>query len=160
METQTLPSVDEIIKVVSGHSSSEGATREVFIFGDLVIKRDKGGYHFSANAAEIAAYNKFVPGDHTLNGITYSIKVPRMAMVGEYLIAERVLFPHIAVYDEFEPVATCEHEYNYEECEPCSDIAHYIEYICENIYGIFDMHPENFMWDADTNTAWLVDIGA
>lgn len=152
---ETLPSMAEITKVVSGRSSAKGCSREVFIFGDLVIKKEVGDW---GNLAEIDAYHKFKPGEYTINGETYSIKVPKMAMVGRYLVAERVPFPHLALLGDDYLIAACAHNDNYEECEDCYEIIRAVEDICADEYKIYDMHHENFMWDAATRTAWLVDI--
>lgn len=151
--------MDEIVKVTSGQSSAHGCHREVFIFGDLVIKRDKSSTGFS-NLSEMEAYNNFVAGEHGADGSTYNIKVPSMAMIGEYIVADRVQFPHLAVYNEETGATPCEHEEEYYLCGECTKIINDIEMICEREYDIYDMHSENFMWDADTRTAWIIDIAA
>ena len=167
--------VDGIEKVVrSGPSNASGAYRDVWFVGDVVVKRDED--HGETNRGEVRNYEKFKAreGVYTRevpqsiawhNGapkdrlgpnkwIAYNIRFPEMFMVGDYLVAERVKFPHpCAEYKEKHGIR-CGHMDICEECRAAYDV----RAIMRDEFSVSDMHGENFCYDAETNTAYIVDI--
>ena len=66
---------------------------------------------------------------------------------GEYIIQEFVRFPEISDTDD----CTCNEDSN--DC-PSRDVD---AWAYRN--GLYDCHEENFRWDTETKTAWIIDMG-
>jgi len=184
MTTMTVEAIEKFKE--STESSDSGAYRSVYFFGDdLVIKDDGSGPNcdpgWSANHREFQNSKKFKPGTFTdKDGMTINVAFPRTEMVGGYLISERVKFPsgrsafpcNCNYYDrrsqywyqrdeayrrggidEADKVAPVEH---YVSCPTATLLR--IRKVIEKAYGLGDCHGDNWMWDKDTNTAWVIDF--
>ena len=111
-----------------------------------------------------------------------TIKVPEMVLTGDdCIIAERAAGEHLLYWAKDCPEAACKDRKN--KCpeagnhDPiwCNDCYEYrfathvkgcrigkiiqgVDNYAERYLGLEDMHHENFLWDEETRTAWLVDI--
>lgn len=154
----TLAQGIDIQEVIGGESDSEGSYRKVFFVNDdLVIKvnYDDEGDPFGedSNADEFANYNRLKHFDNTIaiwGGVKFNIRIPAMEKVGDVIIAERVNFPHLD---------GCDAPF-FDDC-PCREcqIKEAVDRWCSKHMGLYDIHNYNFCWDADTNTAWIIDLG-
>lgn len=167
--------VDGIEKVVRTEpSSASGAFREVWFIGDVVVKRD--GNSGETNRGEARNYEEFKAREGVYfceetqslawhNGVpkdrlgpnkrhAYNIRFPKMFMVGDYLVAERVRHPHPCAEHREKYGFRCGNPVVCADCRASGDI----QEIMEMEFGIGDMHGGNFCYDAETNTAYIVDI--
>lgn len=131
--------LDEANKVVrDSNSSGSGCYREVWIVGDLVIKRNiAAGY--DCNSEELTNYhivkNDF-PRTVTFFGTAVKIDIPEMTMLGEYLIAKYIDGEH------------------FEKPTVETDV---VDRFMSERYGLVDIHEGNVIFDGDTY--WVVDLG-
>lgn len=151
---ETIRSIN-IQRVLNRGSDSEGCDRRVYFVGDdLVLKDDLCGGG-GANNREYDVYRDYKGFDGTfasVNGVTFTIRIPEMVMTNGYIIATRVKFPHIR------DCSTCWHIRaglcGSEQCAIVTAVSKW----CDRNMELSDMHNYNFCWDATRREAWLVDI--
>jgi hypothetical protein len=156
---------NKIKKIVSGEPSTSGYYREVWLFGDIAIKRDDTS-DGRINRMEFDNYQTFQDSMFSGEGGPIFIRFPETVMVGNYLIQKRITFRHLDDWDDCqEPVCveaaqTCNTNKQWLAHEECKE-GILLKEICRwmrNNYNIHDMHNLNFMWDDDTRTAWIIDF--
>lgn len=135
--------------------SASGCQREVWFMGaDVVVKKEYSCYS-GANAMEFAAANRMRADEPIpFSGMAGTLRVPAMVMLTDDIIAaERAPGEHLYLDMDcrmrHDDGATCD--------EACA-IFQEVRAIADR-YGVTDVHEENFLWDASTRTAWLVDLG-
>lgn len=159
----------KIEKIVSSPSSANGSFRDVWFFGDIVIKKDRDNTYSNVGCrAEYQNFLKFSKMEATfeLDGQKWSLRFPETSMIGDYLIMQRIPFPDASPEhcDDCEPI---EEDFGggvyythggwgcfLEELEEAVDEA------CRDNFGIQDMHSLNFKYDIDNRTVWLIDFAA
>lgn len=135
--------------------SASGCQREVWFIGaDVVVKKEYSAYA-GANAREFGTAN-LMRADEPIpfSGMNGAVRVPAMVMLTDDIIAaERAPGEHLDLnwkcWDGHDDGETCD--------EVCA-IYQEVRTIAVR-YGVTDVHEENFLWDASTRTAWLVDLG-
>lgn len=147
----------DITKVLSEESDASGCYRDVyFINDDIVMKADTtDGFD---NQLEYDNYRAAVTFDNTLviqDGIKFKVRFPEMAMIGKYIFAERIYHPHIEC-----EVWDCTVNGGYDCCGGDCDIAKAVDVWCQSNLNLYDIHGGNFCWDAETETAWIIDFGS
>lgn len=149
----------DIHAVTSRASDSSGVYRDVYFVNESIVLKvnisDAYGFAGQTNAMEYANYNRLRPLDgqtFTSGGIDITVRFPKMEMFGDFLIAERVPFEHL---DE-----TCPSPAGCGEDDHHCSILNAMDRIAAQHLQLFDMHSENFCFDWDTWTAWVVDLGA
>lgn len=172
MTTLTLDPV-QIEKVVSSPSDAGGSYRDVWFFGDIVIKQDDDGG--STNRQEYDFYQSFEGGSFMFEGEEWEVVLPKTSMVGNYIIMEKVEHPHLVVtftecefcfprtittkfYNIFlKKTETYSHKEHDERCKGIAFIQALDSYMSWNHF-INDTHEGNFMVDAENNRVYFVDF--
>lgn len=164
MSALTLDPV-EIDRVVrDSHPSDSGCEREVWFVGDVVIKRDDAGGE--TNRDEMYFYENFTGGSFvTKNGDVWEVRLPQTAMVGEYLIMQRVRHPSLEVcWDldagkcNFCTMTPVDWGYSHEETCFGNNIYRGLSRYMDHDWGLYDIHPGNYMYDIYTRTIWVIDF--
>lgn len=138
------------------YPDASGAYRQVYFLDNLVMKvswdSESGNYSEYANYLH---WKDRLPLDVYFNGIDFTIRMPEMKMIGDILFAERITLHNIDWSEVCGVMGRedCDHV-GYSDC----NVANAVDEYCETFMGISDMHTDNFFWDAETKTAWLVDI--
>lgn len=147
----------DIERVLRKGPSSAGGFRDVYFIGDsLVLKVNQDRTQAQTNRGEFGNYNRLkslMPMKAKARGIEFEIRIPEMAMVGEFLFAERVHLPHLPE-TPFKCWNSCEHEGSFEPCN-----LNYAVWEVADTIDLYDIHEDNYCWDADTKTAWIIDLG-
>lgn len=164
MSTLTLDPV-EIDRVVRDSKPSDsGLFRDVWFVGDVVIKRE--GYGSDINGDEMYFYDHFTGGSFvTENGDVWEVRLPQTAMVGEYIIMERVRHPSLeACWDldtgkcNFCTMIPVDWGYTHEETCFGDSLSHSFAMYMAHEWDLHDMHTGNYMYDIYTRTIWVVDF--
>lgn len=162
MSTLTLDPV-EIDRVVrDSHPSDSGCYREVWFVGDVVVKRDDNGGE--TNGDEMYFYETFTGGSFvTKNGDVWEVRLPQTAMVGEYLIMQRVRYPSLeSCWDmgkcNFCTMTPDDWRYLHEETCFGNNLHRGFSQYMQIEWGLDDMHTGNFMYDIYTRTIWVIDF--
>lgn len=172
MTTLTLDPV-QIEKVVSSPSDAGGSYRDVWFFGDIVIKKDDDDGHTNRNEYEF--YQTFQGGTFMFEGEEWEVILPETSMVGDYIIMEKVEHPHLVV--TFSECEFCVRQtvrvktyniflqkmetYSYKEHDGrCKGIAFIqaLDTYMSWYHYINDTHEGNFMVDAENNRVYFVDF--
>lgn len=173
MTTLTLDPV-QIEKVVSSPSDAGGCYRDVWFFGDIVIKKDDCGG--DVNEGEYLFYCQFIPSSFEFEGETWTVELPKTAMIDEYIIMEKVKYPHIELSDGKKGCDFCTMEketHSYidfagnktirtykRHSDNCSG-ANFIVALDNHMsweHEISDTHAGNFMVDIENNRVIFVDF--
>lgn len=144
--------------------SDSGMYREVWFLGDVVVKRDNNGGH--SNRAEYDFYQNFTGGTFDVLGHSWNVCLPKTEMIGEYIVMERVRFPKLEVMgrDRLTDKLECNYcTYNHADWEHESEcfgneLLECLDYYMTNVWGIYDIHVGNFMYDIYTRTVWVIDF--
>lgn len=148
----------DIAEVLSKDSDASGAYRDVYFINDDIVLKIDTDEDDTANDYEWDNYKSSIAFDNTLvvyGGVKFRVRFPEMAMVGKYIFAERIHHPHIFECwdnDCFYGTDPCGNE----ECR----IARAVYWWSKNHLGLIDISSNNFCWDADNETAWIIDLGA
>lgn len=149
--------------VTSDEPSDSGSYREVWFFGDVVIKRDDNAGE--TNRDEMDFYSNFDESKtFDVQGHQWRVRLPQTAMVGEYLVMERVRFPKLETKYSSTECNFCEpvrQPWGYAMCQDdCFGYTLFrnLETFMSNQWNIWDTHSGNFMYDILTRTIWFIDF--
>lgn len=172
MATVTLDPI-EIERVVSSSpSDTNGSYRQVWFFGDIVIKRDNTGGRTNRN--EFAFYEAFEGASFEFEGEDWEIVLPKTALIGEYIVMEKVEHPFLEI-DGGGNCGFCKmkkevykhldwegkefsHTYYTHADECCGIDFLFAVDNCMSELGIGDTHEFNFMVDAENNRVYFIDF--
>lgn len=154
----------QIEKVVSAPSDAVGSFRNVWFFGDIVIKKDncetvgRSGCRYEYERSKILSDTTF-----EFRGETWSLRFPKTSMIGDYLIMERI-------YGESASAEFCtdcqpaykpdgEYSYWYHTDYYCftDELDGIVDEVCWGL-EIYDMHDLNWRFDRELRTVWVVDF--
>lgn len=154
----------QIEKVVSAPSDDAGSFRNVWFFGDIVIKKDKDNTRIGAGCrSEYNRSKELFDTTFEFRGETWSLRFPETSMVGDYLIMERIYGESASA--EF--CTDCNPFYENEDGYPYWDhtgndcftveLDSIVDEICWGL-EIYDMHDLNWRFDRELRTVWVVDF--
>lgn len=155
----------QIEQVIKAPSDAAGSFRDVWFFGDIVIKRDKKDTWGTAGCAiEYERSKELSDTTFKFRGETWSLRFPKTSMIGDYLIMERIYGESASaeVCTDCKPSYENDGEYSYwyhtsEGCCFLSDLDNVVNNICWRL-GIYDMHDLNWRFDRELRTVWVVDF--
>lgn len=155
--------ITEIERVTSSFPSDYGCTRNVWFFGDTVIKVCKYGN------ANIREYANFVENDGEIHGFEFNgddwvVALPKTSMVGKYLIMEYISSPHgwankDCPYCVNEDGSRDGASYDMHINE-CVQMIHIKVDLVANRLGLKDMHLDNYRVDWENKIVWLIDFAS
>lgn len=155
----------QIEQVIKAPSDAAGSFRDVWFFGDIVIKKDKKStiHGHSGCVQEYERSKELSDTTFVFRGETWSLRFPQTSMIGDYLIMERI-------YGESASAEFCKDckptyyedglwsywEHTGEDCFT-SELDAEVQCVCLDL-SIYDMHELNFRFDRELRTVWVVDF--
>lgn len=153
----SITDVKSFLKATRSPSDVNGSTRDVWFFGDVVIKQNLPSQYNNTNynQLEYDNYLKFSPATFEHKGATWTIRFPVTLLVGQYLVMDFIDLPECINMERCKN--SCQ---TYEEHDDeCYDgLLYAIESAAAKNYGLWDVHEGNYRVDWDTNTIWLIDF--
>jgi len=153
----------DLVEVTRKAPSTSGYYRNVWFVGDdLVVKRDRFD-NGEACQTEYNNYLEFSDFDFEIDNEVFHVRFPETTMVGPYLIMQRIKHEFLKdMYSRECPdkpagAYSCSYDDHYEN-HRSGILERAIETEMDNRYDITDMHCENFMFDRETNTFWILDF--
>lgn len=154
------PTIECVVRTLP--PSASGWYRNVWFYGDIVIKCDNGNL-MGACAAEYYNYLEFEDFEFERGGETFYVRFPETVMIGEYLIMRKIDFPFLKHADDFgcpdAPIGKTVCNYDeHRDSHRHGILANWIEDELYDRCNISDMHTGNFKFDVYTNTFWIIDF--